>query len=790
VFFSDGAPGIAARHKFATAIPRFFMHFLSLSFLPRLAALGVLLVTAAASAHAALPPEVLSHAGDYTFGYYPYGWRDRNPQKESVFSVQTNHYKLQLNASRACFTDIAPLDAPTSPAQALMQTNDALATPASASIEFAVVRRGDRFPASRNSTAHYETSLPNAEITRLQHIGKYLQHFDLQGLLFGGTIHGAGLPGANGWIEGYCWSDRIAVNLFSAHYDSVVAPQYRGLDCTLETVVNIPAQYDQLAALDAQLNWSTGAASARAGTLAFAAHDASGAGVVVIAPDAQTTLAWDAAKRRVVASTPGGVEDAAIKCATTVLIVRKTELLETARREAFALHSAQTAAVVQASAIAPKQIPALPVNYSADKGWYDIEMPPSPDVFATDRIKLALDNPDALPRTVRLNVSSVGKPISITGVAPTLRDAEGLPTGLPVQSSKNWHTDPPWVHNITVVQLPAQSKLDLEMTVAYGDWGGAPPVAHAQLALAGYGVNQQWDQMAIGSFGESICYDPDINLNRAMIDDVRPLMVWAMTAKEKEKWTWTTNIGGGDFLVLFAGEHRRQSRTRQFLGRQKTLYTAYGPVLTDVTYGGETPGGAIQSRIRTQSWRTNDYVRALYTLRYDVTAPIGDVARLAFFQLGADNYNENLFGEMTVGNLDGAQESFAPQMGGAVYSRQGVVLDGEMPWVSIHKSRRNGPPQVPEHYKGAWANRGMIVRSWKGRLGGKDVAQPHYAVYGSENNAVPSAVLELAPPPGVTRLEAGRLRRGAGRDACAAAVRGRLLRAERGAARRAGGESR
>ena len=56
-------------------------------------------------------------------------------------------------------------------------------------------------------------------------------------------------------------------------------------------------------------------------------------------------------------------------------------------------------------------------------------------------------------------------------------------------------------------------------------------------AVRGWGTDQLWDQAAIGSWGESICYDPDVCLQRSMIDDVRPLMVTQMgrwTAKRQE----------------------------------------------------------------------------------------------------------------------------------------------------------------------------------------------------------------------------------------------------------------
>ena len=254
--------------------------------------------------------------------------------------------------------------------------------------------------------------------------------------------------------------------------------------------------------------------------------------------------------------------------------------------------------------------------------------------------------------------------------------------------------------------------------------------------------------MAIGSFGESICYDPDINLNRAMIDDMRPLMVWGMGKDPQRKWSWTHNVGGGDFLVLF------QDGKRQYLSRQKTDYIAQGPVLTTVRYTGETPDGALQSQITTQSWRSDDYVRGLYTIRYDVLKSL-PFSRLAFFQLAADHYNENLFPPISRGDLSGVQETWNPSMGGKQYSRDRVALEGSKPWFALTGARKNPPPAYKADDQGAWANRGFIVHRWAARLGGKDISNPHYAVFGTENGQVPSAVVELAPTPGLAQLEPG-----------------------------------
>jgi hypothetical protein len=55
---------------------------------------------------------------------------------------------------------------------------------------------------------------------------------------------------------------------------------------------------------------------------------------------------------------------------------------------------------------------------------------------------------------------------------------------------------------------------------------------------------------------------------------------------------------------------------------------------------------------------------------------------------------------------------------------------------------------------GAWANRGLVIRQWKARLGGRPVNIPTAAVFGTENGP-PSANIELTPPVGLTELRPG-----------------------------------
>ncbi|MCP4642725.1 MAG: hypothetical protein GY851_19925, partial [bacterium] len=398
----------------------------------------------------------------------------------------------------------------------------------------------------------------------------------------------------------------------------------------------------------------------------------------------------------------------------------------------------------------------LPVRLDPARGAHVVDLPEctwnvadEPDRL--DRYRVTLKNPTDKPALVRLAFDLDAPLPGITGMSPVLRDADGCPTGIPVQISKNWHRkkdrrllyEGPWFHGYTMLRLPPNTDWTGEFNLAYARWGGVPAASHAQLSLVGWGVNQLWHQAAIGSWGESICYDPDVNLNRSMIDDVRPLMVTSMSPQQAQ-WNWTCNVGGGDFLVYFDA-----TGDKQYLTRVRSAHPRYGPNLTGAVYAGVTADGCIEARIEAATPRCDDINRAFHHIRYDVRKHT-PFSRLAFYQLGADNYNDHAFATMARGDADSALiEEWEPARGGKKYSRTGIECTGPAPWFSLHAGERNA-----HHKHGAWANRGLIIRSWKARLGGKDVPHPFAAVYGTDNG-VPSANVELTPPPGLNALEPG-----------------------------------
>jgi len=377
----------------------------------------------------------------------------------------------------------------------------------------------------------------------------------------------------------------------------------------------------------------------------------------------------------------------------------------------------------------------------------------NPSNDAIERVKLKLSNPTdheqvarlMFEKTARGFLQRIGTPI--TGVSAVLRDKDGNPTGIPVQLSKNWHNEPEggvyagqWFHGISQVRLPAKVEVELELVLAYGHWGGVAAASHAQLCLIGWGSNQLWDQSALGAWGESICYEPDQAQRGNTITDVRPLMVRAMG--EGKPWGWTNNVGGGDFLRCFDSAGNRIAHAAM-----RTMYHRQGPCLTEVTYAGRVGAGMSHSTTVSLG-RSDDLTRGVYRIRMDVTAAM-DFSRFVIFQIGADNYSSTRERKMAFGNESGLIKEWATQWGGDTYRTSPMECVGRVPWMSLHEA---DPGDNQE--RGAWANRGIVIRSWKARLGGKEAA-PWIAERGLEQGKQGSSTLDFVPPLGVTRLEPG-----------------------------------
>jgi hypothetical protein len=401
---------------------------------------------------------------------------------------------------------------------------------------------------------------------------------------------------------------------------------------------------------------------------------------------------------------------------------------------------------------------ALPVIHDPVYGWHRVlltgntwRLEDEPDF--TDRFRVEVENAGERAEPARLLFTRDHGYTGVVGTAPVVRGLDGTPAGIPVQISKNWHTFPgkstlyegQWLHNPLFLRVPAASASAFEYTLAYGSWGGVPPAAHAQLCLAGWGANGLWNQVAIGYYGEHICYD--MTTIACAVQDVRPLLCYGDTERAQQK-QWTNNVGGGDFLRLVHadGSVFVKNNTR-------TVHKSPAPNLTDVTFHSEYgPNGEIRAAMRVQTLRSDSLARHLHSMRYDVTGEV-DWKQAGLYQAGSMQYGVNLdVGAVAWGDAGGLRQEWTDVRDRArPFTAEPFALDGEAPWVSLHDtvSMLGGKEEVLA------ANRGLVIRAWKARLGGKDAPVPWGVFWDVNQRENPHVVFELTPPPGTGKLVPG-----------------------------------
>ncbi|MHC4370477.1 MAG: hypothetical protein ACYSW8_22935 [Planctomycetota bacterium] len=218
-------------------------------------------------------------------------------------------------------------------------------------------------------------------------------------------------------------------------------------------------------------------------------------------------------------------------------------------------------------------------------------------------------------------------PANITGLCPILCDEKGRPTGIPVQLSKNWHYKPMGAYLMAYTMLPADQATTYILRVVYGFYGTLPSASHAQLSLIGYGGNGRWDQLAIGCWGETICFDMDMSLVEVAITDIRMLMT--RKGVNGRKWGWTEAGWGGDWLNI-----QDEDQEKYFWTDLKTAYLSQGPCLTDVKYEGcYGMNREVDFKARVQTLRTDDYSRSFQRLSYTFTRDVS-ARKIWLFKLG------------------------------------------------------------------------------------------------------------------------------------------------------------
>ena len=232
----------------------------------------------------------------------------------------------------------------------------------------------------------------------------------------------------------------------------------------------------------------------------------------------------------------------------------------------------------------------------------------NPSNDAMERVKLVLSNPTDREQPARLmfektaarafaNASARRSPESppscviVMEIPPDPRATQQELAQRPERRRLFRH----WFHGISQVRLPPADQAELELTLAYGHWGGVAAASHAQLCLIGWGSNQLWEQSALGSWGESICYEPD-QVQAGMHHHRRAPVDGALAGAGAKRWGWTSNVGGGDFFRFFDPAGNRVPHAAM-----RTTYHRQGPCLTEVTYAGRIGARASSTPPRSAS---------------------------------------------------------------------------------------------------------------------------------------------------------------------------------------------
>jgi len=658
--------------------------------------------TAADDARGTLPGPAFANVRDYGYLWWQNGLND------PVYRLKPSRYAMSFHAAALGPTALFPLTNPPSESAALAE-NSAAAFPPSPPVAITC-----RVAANGKTNTVAATSSPIRD-AQLVECGKFFQRRWHKVHLPGGLALNAQQSG----LEVAAWPDRLSFVLR-------LVPTSALTNGTLEMTLGLT----DLEALPIT-NGAGSALQAPDGT-GFVFFKSVGSGSLVVNPAKGLVTA-----RTEVANWLAGQEH------SVGLIVYPV-----ATNVADALSTAAAAETAPLAIAATELLPALRglvTTYDPDRGWHRVALRNDGAAGANGlvRTRLAVTNDSSSPRVLRLNLDGVL--FYIPGLTAVLRDEQLNPLGIPVQLSKNWHTSVPaerfqgeWFHGLTMLTVPAGTGLSFEVAIVGQNWGGMPAATHSQLSVIGYFGHgaSQWDEAALGNYGEALCYDPDHGLTDNDCTDSRPMLV---LDAQGHRGRWCINAGGASFFRCFGvdGTQVRHSQMR-------TRYACCGPNLAEAIYAGRTTDGALSFTYSAGLFRSDDYTRGLHRLCMAVLADTS-FSRLVFYQQAGDTYAYNQGRTLCCGNA----ASLAPQRQWAAtvdqdrYIGTPVALTGPMPWAATL--------DAPAEAGYTAANHGFVLRSWKARLNGSNNVPPYLA----ERSVAGASIFDLVPPPGITTLKAG-----------------------------------
>lgn len=361
-----------------------------------------------------------------------------------------------------------------------------------------------------------------------------------------------------------------------------------------------------------------------------------------------------------------------------------------------------------------------------------------------DEFPIRVNNPTgdavAVPFLLRLL-----EPANITGLCPILCDTNGVPTGLHVQITKNWHEPALGSYLRAYTLLPAAAGTsEYLLRIPYGFYGSLPMASHSPLSLVGWGGNGRWDQLAIGCWGETFCLNVDRTSSQAAITDVRMLM--ARQGTNAQAWTWTDAGWGGDWLT-----GNNEQGEALFPGDLKASYLAHGPCLTDVRYAGSFgPEREVTFEARVHTPRSDDYARTFLRLRYDFRKPVPTEGTW-LFRVGRNR--DIITPSYAYGNATGLVASADTPRGltNGMFAVRDLDLPGAGPWWATL------PGIYLERDNRLTGYSALIIRGYRASLGGTLHERPTLSLPASKpgTNGMTDLDIVLGAPAGVASFQPG-----------------------------------
>lgn len=685
-----------------------------------------------------LPVGFYENQNDFSYMW----WKSTIKEGNTTFAIRTSKYALSFNFPKLAIESFTPLKSEKPANSALYETNSE-SFPENLPCDL-------RFGLETDGVMSWcESTSGDIDDCQLIETGKYFQRRFINNLPDLKDCD----PYASG-LEISSWPDRIA-------YILKVTPARDLKNVGMAMSLEFPSEYNVLL---------------KQGDVMALKNSSDGSGFIILKSEDATNLTVVGNTVRIRMANrekcPTGEELNSGMIIYPVSGNIDSRLVEIAEQE-------QQPLVVAARQILPLK-KSLNVVYDKDHGWHQIhlrsdatstdapvadesESNPDPQSYELnnrmERVQFSVSNPSSHDKVLRLNfakgrlVPDGANVFAVTGISAVFRDTDGNPVGIPIQLSKNWHSGGrtgkiqyfrgTWYHGLSMLTIPAKASVTLEYTSVNALWGGIPAASHAQLCLVGWGSNQQWDQSAIGAWGESITYEPDLDQAKAPVLDFRPLMVRSETGK---MWGWTGNMGGADFFNL-----TKLDGERAWHSRMRTHYRRYSPNLTEVTYAGTMNDGDMEFEYTTSVGRSDDMTRGIYKIKLRVNEDTS-FKDFVIFQAGAETYHYVKSNTLAWGNEAGLKDQWSATIGTTdryVTSKQ--VAEGKIPWFSFADSAFSPPSQkfIP-------ADRGFVIRKWKARINGRDNTPPWFAEFNATTgHGESSGLINITPPDGCNSLNAG-----------------------------------